>query len=111
MTSRLPVPPKTRVASSSQVTEYMRSMSAFSVSRIWGRWTLTATSSPLRSVARCTWPIDAAANDARSNDANTTSGSPPSSLLMIARTSSYGNGATWLRSPNSSSQYATGNRS
>ena len=47
----------------------------------------------------------------RSNEAKTDSGSPPSSRLTMARTSSYPNGATWLSSPNSSSQYATGNRS
>ena len=80
MTSRLLVPPNSRVQSSSHVTLYMRSMSAFRVSRMCGRWTLTATSSPLCSVARWTWPIDAAANDWCSNVANTTSGSAPSSL-------------------------------
>ena len=53
-----------------------------------GRWTLTATRSPLRSVARWTCPIDAEANEAASNEANTTSGSAPSSWRMIARTSS-----------------------
>ena len=36
-----------------------------------GRWTLTATTSPLWRVARWTWPIDAAANDCRSNVAKT----------------------------------------
>ena len=41
----------------------MRWMSACSVSRMRGRWTLTATCSPLCAIARWTWPIDAAAND------------------------------------------------
>ena len=67
---------------------YMSWMSAWRISRMRGRWTLTATGSPLRSVARWTWPIDADANALASNVANTTSGSAPSSLRMIARTSS-----------------------
>ncbi len=33
-----------------------------------GRWTLTATASPLCRVARWTWPIEAAANESCSND-------------------------------------------
>ena len=33
-----------------------------------GRWTLTATRSPLWRTARWTWPIDAAANETGSND-------------------------------------------
>ena len=57
-----------RLRSSSQVTEYMRWMSAWRISRMCGRWTLTATRSPLCRIARWTWPIDAAANDCRSND-------------------------------------------
>ncbi len=59
-----------------------------------GRWTLTATCSPLGNTARWTWPIDAAANDSALNDWKTISGSPPSSLRMIPRTPSYENGAT-----------------
>ena len=69
-----------------------------------GRWTLTATGSPLCSTARWTWPIDAAANDSCLNDRKTGSGSAPSSCRMISRTSSYENGATWFSSLNSSSQ-------
>ena len=37
-------------------------------SRIPGRWTLTATASPLWRTARWTWPIEAAANDSWLND-------------------------------------------
>ncbi len=88
MTSRLLTPPNTREKSSSQVTEYIRWMSAARISRMCGRCTLTATRSPLCSVARCTWPIEAAANDWCSNVANTVSGSPFSSWRMIVRTSS-----------------------
>ena len=62
-------------------------MSAWSVARIPGRWTLTATGSPLCSTARWTCPIEAAANEACSNDWNTTSGSSPSSARTIWRTS------------------------
>ena len=44
-----------------------------------GRWTLTATGSPLCRTARWTWPIDAAANDSWLNDRKIVSGSAPSS--------------------------------
>ena len=88
MTSRLPVPPNSPVQSSSHVRLYMSRMSAWRISRMRGRWTLTATRSPLRSVARWTWPIDAEANAVASNEANTTSGSAPSSWRTMPRTSS-----------------------
>ena len=39
-----------------------------------GRWTLTATGSPLCRTARWTWPIEAAANDSWLNDRKTVSG-------------------------------------
>jgi hypothetical protein len=42
-------------------------MSDSSASAIPGYWTLTATCSPPISVARWTWPIEAAANASRSN--------------------------------------------
>ena len=54
-------------------------MSAARVVRIPGRWTFTATASPLCRTARWTWPIDAAANDSWLNDRKTVSGSAPSS--------------------------------
>ena len=49
-----------------------------------GRWTLTATGSPLCRTARWTWPIEAAANEAWLNERKTVSGSAPSSSVMIA---------------------------
>ena len=81
-------------------------MSAWRLSRIPGRWTLTATASPEWRTARWTWPIEAAANDSVSKDRKTSSGGPPSSRATISRTCAYGNGRTSLRSLNSSSQYA-----
>ena len=104
MTSRLRVAPKTCVQSRIRVVEYISAISAARVVRIPGRWTLTATGSPLCRTARWTWPIEAAANDSWLNDRKMISGSAPSSWKMIARTSSYENGSTWLRSLNSSSQ-------
>ena len=44
-----------------------------------GRCTFTTTSSPVRSVAACTWAIDAAASGSRSNAANTSSSGAPRS--------------------------------
>ena len=66
----------------------MSAMSAARVVRIPGRWTLTATGSPLCRTARWTWPIEAAANDSWLNDWKIVSGSAPSSWRMIWRTSS-----------------------
>ena len=45
-----------------------------------GRWTLTATGSPLCRTARWTWPIEAAANDSWLNDRKIVSGSAPELL-------------------------------
>ena len=111
MTSRLRVAPKTWVQSRIRVVEYISAMSAARVVRIPGRWTFTATASPLWRTARWTWPIDAAANDSWLNDRKMTSGSAPSSWRTISRTSSYENGSTWFSSLKSSSQYAAGSRS
>ena len=44
-----------------------------------GYWTLTATARPSRVMARCTWPIEAAANASGSHLAKTSSGGAPSS--------------------------------
>ena len=55
-------------------------MSAPNVVRIPGRWTLTATGSPLCRTARWTWPIEAAAKDSWLNDWKTVSGSAPELL-------------------------------
>src|ERR687894_647731 len=48
-----------------------------------GRWTLTATASPLRSTARCTCPMLAEPKGSGSNEANTSSTDAPSSSSMI----------------------------
>ena len=45
------------------------------VVRMPGRWTFTATASPLWRTARWTWPIEAAANDSWLNDRKMISGS------------------------------------
>ena len=58
-------------------------MSAPKVVRMPGRWTFTATGSPLCRTARWTWPIEAAANDSWLNDWKTVSGSAPSSWVTI----------------------------
>ena len=93
MTSRLRVAPKTCVQSSSQVIAYISAMSAPSVSRMPGRWTLTATRSPLWRTARWTWPIDAAANDCRRERAEDGLGlGRRARCRMIAATSAYENG-------------------
>ncbi len=92
------------VQSRIRVVEYISAMSAARVVRMPGRWTFTATGSPLCRTARWTWPIDAAANDSWLNDRKTVSGSAPSSAVMIERTSAYENGSTWFSSLNSSSQ-------
>ena len=51
-----------------------------------GRCTLTTTSSPVRSVAACTWAIEAAASGVRSNEAKTSSSAAPRSASTTART-------------------------
>ena len=77
-----------------------------------GYWTLIATSTPSRVVARCTWPIDAAAIDSCSMSASTRlTGSPHSCAISF---SSFGHGTLgaesrssarrrWMRSACSSS--------
>ncbi len=55
-----------------------------------GRCTLTTTRSPVRSVAACTWAMEAAARGVRSNWANTASSGRPSSASTTARTWSHG---------------------
>ena len=57
-----------------------------------GYWTFTATSRPSRHVARCTWPIDAAAAGASSKWANRDRQPGPSSSRRTAWTRSAGNG-------------------
>ena len=47
-----------------------------------GYWILTATARPSRVIARCTWPIDAAAIGTGSHSAKTRSGTSPSSSTI-----------------------------
>ena len=51
-----------------------------------GYWILTATSRPSCHLARCTWPIDAAAAGMSSNSEKRESQSSPSPSAMQART-------------------------
>jgi hypothetical protein len=75
-----------------------------------GRCTLTTTSSPVRSVARCTWAIDAAARGRRSIEANTSSIGRPRSASMTLRTVANGSGCTRSRRVANSSTSSSGNR-
>ncbi|MGY3680952.1 hypothetical protein ACVWXU_004575 [Streptomyces sp. TE33382] len=76
-----------------------------------GRWTFTAISWPFASRARWTCAIDPAASGSRSNEANTVSGSRPSSSVSASRTRSHGSGAAWWCSRENSSTYSAGSRS
>ena len=89
----------------------MTPRSALVLATIRGRWTLTATSVPSWSVARCTWAVDAAANGSCSIVANSSSGGLPSSSWIISRASSQGNGAASLWSFDSSSMSSGGSAS
>ncbi len=53
-----------------------------------GYCTFTATAWPSSVMARCTWPIDAAATGTGSHSANTSVGSAPSSARIIDAASS-----------------------
>ena len=53
------------------------SRSAAIASAMPGYWTFTATARPSRVIARCTWPIDAAAIGSGSHSANARSGGMP----------------------------------
>ena len=58
------------------------------VSAMPGYWTFTATARPSLVIARCTWPIDAAAIGSGSHCAKTCSGGRPSSSVIIPAASS-----------------------
>ena len=62
-----------------------------------GRWTLTTTRSPVRSVAACTCAIDAAASGVRSTQRNTSSSGRPRSASMTSRTTRNGSAGTRSR--------------
>ena len=68
--------------------------SAAIVSAIPGYCTLTATARPSRVMARCTWPMDAAAIGSGSHSLNTISGASPSSAAMTPAASSGDIGGT-----------------
>ena len=68
-------------------------------SRMPGRCTLTTTSRPSRSVARCTCPSEAAASGRWSKVGKTLESRTPSSVLTISSTSSNGNGSTLVLQP------------
>ncbi len=73
-------------------------MSDSSASAIPGYWILTATSRPSSSTARCTWPIEAAANASGSNSAKCSEiGSRYSSSSTFV-TSLHGIGGAEVRS-------------
>ena len=76
-----------------------------------GRSTLTATSRPSCSLARCTWAIDALATGSRSNVANTASIPLPSPFSISAIARSDGKGGTRSCSLASSSAMSSGTRS
>ena len=82
------VPPNGRDRWMMPLTAYIGPISDRKSARIPGRWTLTATRSPVGRTARWTWPIEAAANDRSSNAAKTSSGGAPNSSVTIEWTSS-----------------------
>ena len=69
------------------------------VSAMPGYCTLTATARPSLVIARCTWPIEAAAIGSGSHCAKTCSGGRPSSAVIIPAASSWLIGGTlsWRR--------------
>jgi hypothetical protein len=81
------------------------------VAATFGYCTLTATSVPSASVARCTWPSDAAANASGSKRAKRSSGGAPSSRMSMSRTRSYGMGGTLDCTTASRSSASLGKRS
>ena len=68
--------------------------SAAIVSAMPGYCTLTATAWPSVVMARCTWPIDAAAMGSGSHSLNRRSGAAPSSASMTPAASSADIGGT-----------------
>src|SRR5918998_4434362 len=65
-------------------------------------WTLTTTSVPSASVARCAWATEAEASGARPNVANAASGGRPRSSSTTARICSGGSAGTFAWSSRSS---------
>ena len=89
----------------------MTPRSACVLARIRGRWTFTATIVPSWRVAWWTWAVEAAANGTGSNVAYSSSGGEPNSLVTMATTSSYPNGAASLCSFDNSETQTAGRMS
>ncbi len=80
-------------------------------SAMFGRCTLTTTSRPSRSTARCTWPSDAAAIGFDSKSWNSFEIRTFSSSSMIRSTSANENGSTLSCSDSSAEMYSGGTTS
>ena len=89
-------PGASRLTSGSSSIALRRSVSTASATP--GYWTLTTTSSPSIVVARCTWPIDAAANARSSKSENTRVSGPPNSSRNSRSSFENGTGGTSSRS-------------
>ena len=72
------------------------------------RWTLTATRSPDRRVAACTWAIDADATGVRSKETKTSASGRPRSSSTVRRTVENGSGGTRSRRRRNSSTSSSG---
>ena len=78
-------------------------MSDSSASATPGYWIFTATSRPSSSLARWTWPIEAAANASCSNSEKCSSTGSPYSSSITFETRDHGIGGAEVRSLASSS--------
>ena len=93
LTSR---PGARRLTSGKTICMLRRSVST--ASAMPGYWILTATRLPSVVVARCTWPIEAAANASSSNSVKRLATGSPSSSLSSFSTLLNGSGGTSSRS-------------
>src|SRR3954454_3427344 len=88
--------------------------SAWIASAMPGYWTLTATSRPSRSVARCTWPIDAAAIGSSPKSANSRDIRSPRSSSTTPRIALNETGSapscSWARIAWNSGRMSSGTR-
>ncbi len=95
----------------SRAAWYISARSASICRGAFGRCTFTTTRLPFGSVARCTWPIDAAASGASSNSMKSRSTVWPSSSWIVRSTSENGNGRTSSCRPRSSAMMSGGTMS
>ena len=86
----------------------MEAMSRRTIEATVRRWTLTTTRSPVRSVAACTWAIEAEAIGMRSNDTKTSARGRPSSSSIVRRTVAKRSGGTRSRRSWNSSTSSSG---